>query len=151
METGASGWAIATETLPAPECIGLLERNSFGRLAVVLGEGAPIIRPVNYAFDAHSRSIVIRTAVGSKLLGLVASGKAAFEIDGLDDVTHTGWSVIVAGPSEEVTAPATIARFEGLELEPWAPGVKAHWIQIHARSVSGRRVRVGLTEAASED
>lgn len=130
---------IETVVLSAEDCLELLERTRFGRLAVVIGEGAPVIRPVNYAFDRATRSIVIRTAPGSKLVGLLASARAAFEIDEVDVETHSGWSVIVAGVCEEVTSPAAIERLERLGLEPWAPGEKAHWITIHTGSVSGRR------------
>jgi nitroimidazol reductase NimA-like FMN-containing flavoprotein (pyridoxamine 5'-phosphate oxidase superfamily) len=131
---------IETSVLATEDCLALLEQHRFGRLAVVIGDGAPIIRPVNYAFDPPSRSVVVRTDVGSKLLGLLSSARAAFEIDEVDEATHAGWSVIVVGVCEEVTAAATIGRFERLGLETWAPGEKAHWIQIHAWSVSGRRI-----------
>jgi nitroimidazol reductase NimA-like FMN-containing flavoprotein (pyridoxamine 5'-phosphate oxidase superfamily) len=131
---------IETAVLSVEDCLELLERGSVGRLAVVIGEGPPVIRPVNYAFDRATRSIVIRTAAGSKLVGLLVSARAAFEIDEVNVEARSGWSVIVTGVCEEVTSPAAIERLQRLGLEPWAPGERAHWITLHAGSVSGRRI-----------
>jgi len=140
MADNAPDDALETSVLSRDECLELLERNRFGRLAVVIGDEPPVIRPVNYAFDSHSRSIVIRTAAGSKLSALLVSSRAAFEIDGVDADAHTGWSVIAVGACEQVTAPATIDRFQRLGLEIWAPGEKAHWVAIHVGALSGRRI-----------
>jgi hypothetical protein len=68
------------------------------------------------------------------------SGQAAFEIDGTDPGTESGWSVIVQGPVEEITGAAEIARLEGVGLRPWAPGEKPHWLRVRATVVSGRRI-----------
>ena len=67
---------------------------------------------------------MFRSALGSGLLAALSSGPATFEIDGGDPVERTGWSVIIAGQSEEVTDPAEIERLEAFELEPWAPGLE---------------------------
>jgi nitroimidazol reductase NimA-like FMN-containing flavoprotein (pyridoxamine 5'-phosphate oxidase superfamily) len=103
-------------------------------------ETAPVIRPVTYVFDTNSQSIVFRSARGSKFTALLLSGLATFEIDGIDAVAETGWSVIVQGPVEEVTNTNEIRRLEALGLHPWAPGEKPHWIRIRATVVSGRRI-----------
>ena len=100
----------------------------------------PVIRPVTYVFDRSTRSIVFRSARGSKFTALLLSGQAAFEIDGIEPATETGWSVIVLGPVEEIKNIAEIHRLEQLELHPWAPGAKPHWIRIRASVVSGRRI-----------
>ena len=99
-----------------------------------------MIRPVNYVFDDQSQSVLFRSAPGSTLHAAVASATAAFEIDGSDPVARTGWSVIVVGPVEEVSDPAEVGRIEELELEPWAPGLRGHWVRIRAVSASGRRI-----------
>lgn len=121
-------------------CLELLAAHHFGRLAVVMSTGSPIIRPVNYVFDPPSQSVVFRTERGSKFHALVQASQAAFEIDGIDEETHTGWSVIIEGVTAEVTAPGDIARLERLGLDPWAPGEKPHWVHIRAWKVSGRRL-----------
>ncbi len=57
--------------LSREECLQLLAAHSFGRLAVNMGERAPVIRPVNYLFDKPSQSVVFRTAHGSKFHALL--------------------------------------------------------------------------------
>jgi nitroimidazol reductase NimA-like FMN-containing flavoprotein (pyridoxamine 5'-phosphate oxidase superfamily) len=126
--------------LPRAECLNLLGRSHFGRLAVSRGEGAPIIRPLNYVFDTRSQSVVFRTTPGTKLHGLLRAREAAFEIDGIDAGGRTGWSVVIIGVAEEVTAPSEIRRLDKLGLEVWAPGPRNHWVRIRARTVSGRRI-----------
>ncbi len=126
--------------LPRAECLRLLASRNFGRLAVNTGEGAPLIRPVNYVFDDRSQSVVFRTARGSKFHALLRSANAAFEIDGIDEESRTGWSVIMRGVTDEVVGPTEIRRLENLGLELWAPGEKAHWMYIRAWTVSGRRI-----------
>lgn len=118
----------------------LLASRSLGRLAVNVPGWAPVIRPVNYAFDRSSQSIVFRTARGSKLTALALSGQAAFEIDDFDPSGRAGWSVIVIGRAEEVTEPVEADRLEQLGLCSLAPGAEPHWIRIRSTVLSGRRV-----------
>ena len=126
--------------LDRTECLQLLTRTSFGRLAVSMGDGPPVIRPVNYVFDQSSQSVAFRTDLGSKLLALARSARAAFEIDDVDLDARTGWSVIIVGVAEEVTSPVEIRRLESLGLEPWGPAEMWHWVRIRAWRVSGRRI-----------
>jgi nitroimidazol reductase NimA-like FMN-containing flavoprotein (pyridoxamine 5'-phosphate oxidase superfamily) len=126
--------------LPREECLRLLASHSFGRLAVSMGERAPFLRPVNYLFDETSQSVVFRTVVGSGFHALLRSAEATFEIDGIEDLARTGWSVIMSGVTDEVTNPNEISRLNGLDLDSWAPGHKAHWMRIRALTVSGRRI-----------
>ncbi len=130
----------AIHPLERAECLELLARNSFGRLAVSSGNATPSIRPVNYAFDEASQSVVFKTGYGSKLQALLNSGKAAFEIDGIDPRTCTGWSVIVVGVTERISSPVERRRLERLGLKSWAPGSKPNWVRIRAWTVSGRRI-----------
>ena len=126
--------------LPREECLRLLASNRFGRLAVNIGTGPPVIRPVNDSFDEPLQSVVFRTAPGSKFHALLQSAEAAFEIDGIDEGSRTGWSVIMHGVTGEITNPNDVRRLDGLGLQPWAPGHKAHWVHIRAWTVSGRRI-----------
>jgi uncharacterized protein len=132
--------------LSREECLQLLASGGFGRVAVNTQGEAPVIRPVNFVFDEPSQSVAFRTAVGSKFHALLRSRSAAFEIDGGDPVSRTGWSVIVVGVAEEVTSPADVRRLDSYGLEPWAPGEKPHWIRIRARTVSGQRI--GLSSSS---
>jgi uncharacterized protein len=132
----------AMHELSREECLRLLAESGVGRLAVS-GKDAPVIRPVNYAFDQPSQSVVFRTAPGSKFYTLLRQNTAAFEVDGLDHAAQSGWSVIVVGATEEVTNPADLRRLDGLDLDQWAPGDKPHWVRIRAWTVSGRRIEPG--------
>ena len=136
--------ALETELVEVSreECLSLLAANSFGRLAVSSGGDRPLIRPVNYVFDERSQSVSFRTAVGSKLFFLTRAARAAFEIDGVNEATKTGWSVIVAGVTEEVSHPHELRRLEELGLETWPAGDRSHWVRIRAATVSGRRIAV---------
>ena len=124
--------------LAREECLALLAANNFGRLAVAMD--SPVIRPVNYVFDEPSQSVVFRTADGSKFHAMLMNGNAAFEIDGIDPGSRTGWSVIINGMTEEITSSAELRRLSRLGLETWSPGNKTHWMRIRAWTVSGRRI-----------
>jgi nitroimidazol reductase NimA-like FMN-containing flavoprotein (pyridoxamine 5'-phosphate oxidase superfamily) len=124
--------------LSREESLRLLAANTFGRLAVAMD--SPVIRPVNYIFDESSQSVAFRTADGSKFHAMLINGNAAFEIDGIDPGSRTGWSVIIVGMTEEVTTPSELRRLNRLGLEAWTPGHKAHWMRIRAWTVSGRRI-----------
>lgn len=124
--------------LSREDCLRLLASNNFGRLAVATD--LPVIRPVNYMFDERSQSVVFRTAAGSKFHAMLVNGNAAFEIDGIDQDSRTGWSVIIVGVTEEITNPSELRRVEHLGLETWTPGHKAHWMRIRAWTVTGRRI-----------
>ena len=62
--------------LSREQCLQLLGTHSFARLAVGMGKGAPVIRPVNYVFDRRLQSMVFRSGRGSKLHALLrAAGR----------------------------------------------------------------------------
>jgi nitroimidazol reductase NimA-like FMN-containing flavoprotein (pyridoxamine 5'-phosphate oxidase superfamily) len=126
--------------LDRSECLHLLATSSLGRLAVNLGDGPPVIRPVNFVFDAQSQSVVVRTGLGSKFHALANSANAAFEVDGTDATGRIGWSVIILGATEEITNQRELDRLAGLGLDPGVPGLRTHWFAIRARTVSGRRI-----------
>lgn len=134
--------------LARQECIALLETTRLGRVVVSAGENQPpLIRPVSFLFDARSQSVVFRTSDGTKLHALLSSASAAFEADETNPRDHTGWSVIVAGHTEEITSASEIRRLERAGLDTWAPGERSHWIRIRARTVSGRRIAMAQKES----
>lgn len=125
------------------ECLALLGATSVGRVVAAPGAAPPLIRPVVYAFDDATQSIVFRSAEGSKLTSLLGADRVAFEIDGLDPVAKIGWSVIVTGPVEEITSVAERAWAERLGLPLWVNGDLAHLLRIRLTVVSGRRIAPG--------
>jgi nitroimidazol reductase NimA-like FMN-containing flavoprotein (pyridoxamine 5'-phosphate oxidase superfamily) len=126
--------------LPRAECLQHLAASRFGRLAVVSAHGTPVIRPVNYVFDDASQSVVFRTGLGTKFHALLSAEKATFEIDGIDNETQTGWSVIISGVTEEITSRQEIDRLTAAGIDTWVPDQTLLWIRIRAYTVTGRRI-----------
>jgi hypothetical protein len=147
---GGSRSAVLMDELDRSECLRLLAGTRFGRVAIRMSDGTPAIRPVHYAFDQGSQSVVFRTGRGSTLHGLLLAGRAVFEIDGVDQQTRTGWSVIVSGVTEEVHAPAEIERLLALDLAPWAGDELRSFVRLRAFTVSGRRLARAVDSAAPD-
>ena len=121
------------EELSREECLALLSRQSVGRLAVIADDGLPFVVPVNYQLERDT--VVFRTDAGTKLEALHRH-PVAFQIDSIDPLHRTGWSVLVQGIAHEaVPHELTSAR-----VEPWL-GPKQRWIQVVPRYISGRRIR----------
>ena len=126
---------VVTE-LPELDCWELLRRQEFGRLAYHLVNEVHIV-PVNYAVDGAR--LLIRTAEGSKLLGITMNHDVAFEIDQIDDDTAT--SVVLRGTARELGAEeAQVA--EQLPLRPWVASAKLVVLAIEPTEVTGRRFRL---------
>ena len=112
-DTSGGDATVQLVTLDPEACRTLLATHHFGRLGVTIGH-QPMVFPVNYALDGES--IVFRIDEGSKLRGAVGR-RVAFEIDGIDQFSHTGWSVIVVG--DALVAPDDDhARLHTLPLSP---------------------------------
>ncbi len=124
--------------LDREESLRLLASCQVGRIAVNAPGWPPVIRPVNFIFDARTQSVIFRSARGGKLTALLLTQRAAFEVDGISD--HGAWSVIVQGRVVEVTNTAELARLRRLELRPWVPGDLPHWLRLATTGVSGRRI-----------
>ena len=116
----------------------LLASVSLGRLVTVL-DGQPEVFPVN--FVVQRRSVLFRTAEGTKLLSLVMNCRVAFEAD--DHGLEGGWSVIVKGDARVLDNRADIERAERAQLLPWTPTVKLRYVQVDVREITGRRFRSG--------
>ena len=126
--------------LAREECLRLLNTASVGRVVVLTPEGTPVIRPVNYAFDPTSQSVVFRCSEGTKLVTLLRAAHAWFEVDEIDPAGATGWSVIIAGVTQPITRPEDVKRLDACALHSWAAARTAQWIRIRTRVVSGRRI-----------
>jgi uncharacterized protein len=134
-ERSDDGW----RELSKSECFGLLAREPLGRVAV-FDDSGPAIFPVNYVFDLHM--VVFRTDEGTKLDAASRGARVAFEIDGFDPSTRTGWSVLIRGETTEVTDPEELERLRGLPLMPAAPGEKSRYVRILPAVVTGRQILV---------
>jgi uncharacterized protein len=118
---------VRWQELTKDECFSLLAGQRLGRVVLVDDRG-PIALPVNFALDQHT--VLVRSDAGTKLDVAVRGGQVAFEIDGVDEATHTGWSVLVRGEATQVNDPTELARVRRLPLYPWAPGAKRRYVRI---------------------
>lgn len=126
----------AVAELDERTCLAYLRGADLGRLAVVGADGVDIF-PMNYATEA--RSILLRSAPGSKLAGLAANAVVAFEVDGLDDDVR--WSVVVRGRASRIGDDVDI-ELSGVErLVTQTPTEKLNYVRITPTSITGRRFR----------
>jgi uncharacterized protein len=125
------------EVLPFDSCLSLLAAVAVGRVGFVAG-GEVVVLPVNFVVDGQN--VVFRTASGSKLASAEDGSVVAFEADNYDDITRSGWSVMVTGRAEVVEDDAEIGRLSQLGLFSWASALdRPFWIRIRPTSVTGRR------------
>ena len=124
------------EILPFDRCLQLLSTATVGRVSF-FADGEIVVLPVNHVMDGHDP--VFRTARGSKLSAAEGQNVVAFEADGYDERTRTGWSVLVNGRAHTVYEEPEIQRLSRLGLRPWvSAGNRPFWIRIHPASISGR-------------
>jgi nitroimidazol reductase NimA-like FMN-containing flavoprotein (pyridoxamine 5'-phosphate oxidase superfamily) len=133
-----AGAASEPAVLSHDECDGLLRQQSVGRIGFVV-DGWPLVLPVNYTFDGSD--IVIRTDARSNLAAETHwPAPVVLEVDAPVMVFKSGWSVLAHGVATEVRDRDELARLRTLPLEPWAAGVRDHWIRIRVVQTTGRRV-----------
>jgi nitroimidazol reductase NimA-like FMN-containing flavoprotein (pyridoxamine 5'-phosphate oxidase superfamily) len=134
------------EILSEEECVALLQSHQVGRIALT-DHGQPLIFPVNYAVDGDV--IVFRTAPGTKL-DAADHANVTFEVDEIDLAERSGWSVVVHGLAEVVTArhaPDLAQRTRSVATPPWAPGDRPFHVRIIPQKMTGRRIRAGALPA----
>ena len=124
--------------LSEEECWSLLSSVSLGRLVTVRGARAEIF-PVNFA--TQRRTLLFRTAQGTKLCTAVMGEGVAFEAD--DHTATEGWSVIVQGRAHLLTANADVLDAEEAPLQPWPATLKPHYVRVIAMEITGRRFKFG--------
>jgi nitroimidazol reductase NimA-like FMN-containing flavoprotein (pyridoxamine 5'-phosphate oxidase superfamily) len=125
------------EILPFETCLRLLDSVPVGRVGF-FADGEVVILPVNHLVDGQD--VIFRTGTGSKLSHVRSEKLISFEADSYDAATHSGWSVVVSGHSEEVESDAEVRRLSDLGLQSWGRVADAgHWIRIRPTSITGRR------------
>jgi nitroimidazol reductase NimA-like FMN-containing flavoprotein (pyridoxamine 5'-phosphate oxidase superfamily) len=133
----ARDWA-GLVILSTDECYERLRHAPVARLGFV-DAGDVVVLPVNITVDG--RSIVFRTGHGSKMSSAAMQSPVCVEIDGWDDLAHTGWSVLARGFAELVLDDESIDRFETLPVRPWAsPELRNQWVRVVVEEISGRRI-----------
>ena len=125
--------------LPDHECWDLLAGVTLGRLVTSV-DGRPEIFPVNYVVER--RTILFRTAEGTKLVSTAINHHVLFEVDNHN--VAEGWSVIVKGNARSLRTDEEIENAERAQLLSWtAPENKTHYVRVIPETVTGRRFQFG--------
>jgi uncharacterized protein len=131
MDTDADGLGVLTR----PEAVALVKTREVGRL-VYTSRALPAVMPVNYAM--RDGGILIWTGSASALSRSLRGAVVAFQVDDLDYVARSGWSVTVTGMSRLVVDGPTLKRARTAGPVPWTHGAKDHLICIPLTLVTGR-------------
>ncbi len=124
------------EKLDVETCWDLLAEERIGRVIFTEGDDIEVF-PVN--FSIGGRSVLFRSAPGTKLELVASHPRVAFEVDHhADDVA---WSVILWGVASRLDADDEIEHSGVLGLVSWTPDEKYNYVRITPDRVSGRRFR----------
>ena len=130
----------AVTVLSEEECWSLLSSMSLGRLVTIM-DGKPEIFPVNFA--TRRRTVLFRTAQGTKLYSATMGDRVAFEADYDDPSLTYGWSVIIKGRAHQLLATADILDAEEAPLRSWIATFKPIYVRVIAMEITGRRFKFG--------
>jgi hypothetical protein len=130
------GWL--TE-LAEDECLELLASKQVGRVAYV-DEDGPVTVPVNYV--VHDGLVLFRTSPHTSLGRHMHDTPVAFEADEIDDVTESGWSVLVRGRAAYVDVD-DLPTSTSSRPAPWPQGVRTLHVQVRPQAITGRRLLPG--------
>lgn len=123
------------EVLDRQECLRLIAAHGVGRVGLSAG-ALPVILPVNYLLDGDR--VLVRTGFGTKLAAAMRNAVVCLEVDEIDAVYHSGWSVLVTGTARELVGREAEDAL-ALPLRPWS-GHGDRVIAIDIELVSGRRL-----------
>jgi nitroimidazol reductase NimA-like FMN-containing flavoprotein (pyridoxamine 5'-phosphate oxidase superfamily) len=124
--------------LSASESWNLLASVALGRLVTSV-EGQLDIFPVN--FVVQHRTVLFRTAEGTKLVSAAINRNVLFEAD--DHTVAEGWSVILKGTARTLRTDEELDEAARAQLLPWTATVKQHYVRIQPVSITGRRFHFG--------
>lgn len=125
------------QILDEQTCWDLVASKTVGRIAVAAAN-RPDIFPMNYAMDGHD--VIFQTLPGIKLASAVLGKAVAFEVDDLNEDSHTGWSVVIHGVASEIEGTDALLAAEEMGIKPWAESPKFRYLRVTADNISGRRV-----------
>lgn len=116
--------------LSEQECWDHLGSRPVGRIAWAGPHGVSVV-PVNFAVE--DGAVVLRTSPYAQLARECVDHEVGFEVDVVDLVTHSGWSVLVQGR-------CTRERQASQAPTPWVTGPRTLGLRIEPRTISGRRL-----------
>ena len=125
--------------LSRQECFELLDQKVVGRVAYVNDDG-PVVLPVNYVVD--NETVLFRTSASGPMAAHLRDGTVAFQVDEVDEVTQSGWSILLRGVATfeqpKGTGPANHPR-----PSPWVQGSRNLVVRISPNVMTGRRLLPG--------
>jgi nitroimidazol reductase NimA-like FMN-containing flavoprotein (pyridoxamine 5'-phosphate oxidase superfamily) len=124
--------------LSESESWNLLASVALGRLVTTV-DGETEIFPVN--FVVQNRTVLFRTAEGTKLISAAINNNVVFEAD--DHNVVEGWSVIVRGVARTPRTDEELTQAERAQVLPWTATVKQHYVRVVPTRITGRRFRFG--------
>jgi len=116
------------------ECLELLRTHAVGRLCIV-EHGYPLAVPISYTISDDEHQIVVRTSPDTMLGRYV--GLSSLEVDSIDLVIGTAWSVMVRG-----TVRRALGTFELPDPKPLITEARTQWITLDIDAISGRKFDV---------
>ena len=133
----------ATETggelfqLDESTCLALLGVHHVGRL-IVPGDD-PYVVPVNYT--VADGGVVFRTE-RRPVIEAIVDTSVVFEVDMFDDRSRSGWSVVLRGHVQDISAETDVdGDDDGSAARSWAPGDRSCVLRIVADRLTGRLLR----------
>lgn len=126
------------EILDGTRARSFLSGHNLGRLIERIGSITEVF-PVNYWSDGHR--ILIRTAPGTKLAGVVVADEILFQADQVTETT--AWSVIAHCTGRILESSAEIDEAAELDLKPLIPTVKEVFVEFTVGEISGRAFNLG--------
>lgn len=125
--------------LSADSCRHLLSTTILGRVAWTSPDG-PRVLPVNFRWD--DGQLIFRTSPYGVLAQLVRRQPVAFEVDDVDPVSRTAWSVVVHGEAGGLKqSPRLRDLWRRDVVETWAAGSRPTFIAIDPVTITGRYIR----------
>ena len=113
------------------ECMKLLGGQTVGRLCIV-EHGYPLAFPLNYRVLDEPTRMVFRSDPSSAIGRY--GGPASLEVDHIDTLGPTAWSVIVRG-----TLRRAVEHHELPDTHPLVTTGRFQWVVLEVTSMSGRR------------
>jgi nitroimidazol reductase NimA-like FMN-containing flavoprotein (pyridoxamine 5'-phosphate oxidase superfamily) len=121
--------------LTVQDCWSLLRATPVGRV-VFTDHALPAALPVNYVVSGTS--IIFRTSAESRLAHATDDQVVGFEVDHVDAVTWSGWSVLAVGVAQPMVAGSEMLRATKLGLATWAGDGRDLFVKITPAQVTGR-------------
>lgn len=121
------------------DCLRRLAETPVGRIAFPL-DGELAILPVAHTMDAVD--VCFRTTGDSKLQTAIDHDRVAYEVDGFDAGSRTGWSVLVQGTAVIEDDDDCIRRLDRNARLPWVvdPTRASTWVRVRSQSITGREL-----------